>query len=138
MPYIKKDLRPPFDEAVEAVKNDEIGRAIGTVASNLEGKDIFAVDGCLNYFLTQILRKVDDLERCENVMVLTLINAFLLNPRYFLLERLLGLISAMQIEFKRRGWRSEALNVLERVYFYIERRYIDYEDEVILKNGDLE
>jgi len=137
MPYIKKELRPIFDEAVELVKVNEIGRAVTMIMLNLEDKDAFTVDGCLNYFFTQTLRKVDHLDRCEHTIILTLINQFLLKPRYLLLERILGLITAMQIEFERRNWRSEALCILERVYNFAKKRYVDYEDEAIKRNGDL-
>lgn len=131
-------MRPPFDEAVEAVKNDELGRALTMVMLNLNGKDAFTVDGCLNYFFTQTLRKVDHLDRCETTIILTLINQFLREPRYLFLERALGLINAMQIEFKRRNWRSEGLYILERVYNFVKRRYTKYEDKKIDENGDLE
>jgi len=138
MPYIKRELRPIFDEAVELVKANEIGKALTIVMNNLEGKDVFAVDGCLNYFFTQTLKKVDHLDRCETVIIVILIHQFLDKPRYLLLERALGLITAMRIEFKRRGWRSEGLYILERIYNLVKGYYVDYEDKKIKDNGDLE
>jgi len=137
MPYIKKELRPPFDKAVELVKHNEVGKALTIVMNDLVDKDMFTTDGCLNYFFTQTLRKVDSLCVCEHVIIVTLINKFLREPRYLLLERLLGLLNSMHVEFERREWRSEALYVLERIYRFVKRRYIEYEDKKIKENGDI-
>lgn len=143
MPYIKKKMRPPFDKAVEFAKAGDVVNAHLEILEAIKDydfvKDYLIVDGCLNYVFTQLLRKVELLHIAHWIMFGTLKTLFWDKPRYGLLERAIGLLRAMKVEFIRRDWREDALPVIDVLLHFTETRvYEPYEDKAKLKNGDLE
>jgi len=71
MPYIKAEDRPEWDEVVKQV------------VEKLEAKDETAKEGCLNYFMTKILKSA-------------------YKPKYFNYNRIMGLLECIKFEFYRR------------------------------------
>ena len=145
MPYIKKNLRPPFDKAVELAKAGNIDGAFSQILEAIEDydfvKDYLVVDGCLNYVFTQLLRKLDALEMhvAHWIIFGVLKTLFWGKPRYGLLERVMGLLYAMRREFKRREWNENALPIIDVLLnFTVTRIYEPHEDRKIAENGDLE
>jgi len=148
MPYIKKSLRGSFDNAV-VLAIAETGR-ISTAQSStvkliiqlMKNIEIENFDGCLNYVFSQMLRKVTNLWWTGDIILGVIDEIFLKEPRYWKLERALGLIDAMEAEFKRRRWRPldlvEILLTLMRIREVILHNIDIYEDKKIAENGDLE
>jgi len=140
MPYIKKDLRPPFDSAIIVIQQERIGEAVDRILNAVKNLADSDVDGCLNYVFTQALRKVDDLVTVGIVMDLVLSGLFWSSPKYFRFERVRGLLGCMIDEYTRRGWRRQkkAIKVIRRVMAMGIRYTATYEDLKIEQNGDLE
>lgn len=143
MPYIKKELRPPFNKAVELARSGDLAGAHSQILDAIKDydfvKDYLIVDGCLNYVFTQLLRKMELLHIAHWIIFGTLKTLFWDKPRYGLLERAIGLLRAMKVEFERRGWREDAIPVIDVLSHFTETRvYEPYEDEAKLRNGDLE
>ena len=145
MPYIKQEMRPPFDKAVELAKAGNIDGAFSQILEAIEGysivSDYLVVDGCLNYVFTQLLRKLDTLEMhvAHWIIFGVLKTLFWDKPRYGLLERLIGLLYAMRVEFERREWNENALSIIDVLLnFTVTRIYEPYEDRKMVENGDLE
>lgn len=145
MPYIKKEMRPPFDKAVELAKVGDVDGTFSQIMEAIENydfvKDYLIVDGCLNYVFTQLLRKLNVSEMCVAHWIIfgILKTVFWDRPKYGLLERAMGLLNAMNVEFTRRGWREDALPVIGALLHFTETRvYEPYEDKKIAENGDLE
>lgn len=139
MPYIKKKDRPKFDAVIKSVlsgltfnANDILLDAIGKEADS-------SVDGCLNYTFTQLLRKAPlfkAMTLIRNIIKLV----YLSPPKYYRLNRLVGLLVCMIDEFKRRGWDKEGnkIQILKNILIDVKRLRDDYEDGKIKQNGDLE
>lgn len=136
MPYIKMELRHPFDMAVSfALTGNALG-AKEAILLAIKDKDDMAIDGCLNYAFTQLLRKIN-LGIARDIIRLVSFVVFLNPPRYAYLERAVGLLDCMIDEFKRRGWEKEAIPILEELLKQVKEIRDRYEGGKILKNGDL-
>lgn len=136
-------MRPPFDKAVELAKSYDVEGAYSQIMEAIKDydflfKDYLIVDGCLNYVFTQLLRKTETYV-AHWVIFGVLKTLFWNKPRYGLLERAIGLLTAMKNEFGRRRLREDALPIIDvLLHFTITRVYEPYEDNKIAENGDLE
>lgn len=140
MPYIKKELRPIFDFAIQLAKEDErtnlIVKVIKFGVRDMPPEDM---DGCLNYVFTQLLRK-QHFFYASAVIEITLNDLFWQKPKYFRFERVKGLLGCMIDEYQRRAWyhQREVVKALKKI---LERNGFllsNYEEEKIKQNGDLE
>lgn len=140
MPYIKQELRPVFDVAVErAIKRDCLS-AVGHILHSVEYMQPKVMDGCLNYTFTQMLRKANFISDVIPIIEMALQYIFWSEPKYIKFERCKGLLGSMVKEYKRRNW-NRANCVVEVLRLLIERNdelQAEYEDECIERNGDLD
>lgn len=138
MPYIKQELRPPFDQMVELAKDDKnIFMCRNNIVFEVEGLQLKYQDGCLNYVFSQLFRKVD-LEVAELISSLTICELFTNEPSYYNLSRAIALLTNMIDEFNRRGWMTGPINLkLQKMLKEVKAIRDPYEDEKIEQNGDL-
>jgi len=142
MPYIKRELRPQFDEVIKGLRKSESGtRAVGLMMIALKSRKDTEIDGCLNYVFTQILRHNHYIFEWEGLFIRSVINRVYLNPpKYYKLNAVDGLISRIRKELVRRDWLTpQASGFLSELEHLIDvTYYIPYEDKKIKENGDLE
>jgi hypothetical protein len=150
VPYIKKNLRPVLDSAVILAQQGKWADAKTRILLGIRDEADSSKDGCLNYAFTQLFRKMN-VEEAETVIHMVIYDVYLVPPKYFKLERLLGLLESMAIEFERRKWHREGcrdgeirtsneniLAIIKRLKRYVvETHYITYEEKKIKENGDL-
>jgi len=140
MPYIKKDLRPQFDKAVEMAINKQDSHAILQILSSVKDMPPEVLDGCLNYVFTQMLRKTKLLLEITPIIEMVICQIFWSNPKYIRFERCKGLLGSMMAEYKRRNWKraNSVVIVLNRLIKRNDKLQAKYEDQKILENSDLD
>ena len=136
MPYISKLLREKYAKYLKTLIEGHI--VVHELCNSLLKEPINEQDGILNYLLTEGLRH----NASTNIMDEIIFVFYASEPRsYFKFERALGLLSAIQKEFKRRGW---TLTDTQKFFVEHEADYL-YDSEISLyeklkidTNGDLE
>ena len=109
MPYIKPELRPPFDCAVRMVQREQLAIATEGILLAIKSMPDSSVDGCLNYTFTQLFRKTSKLYNASAVTQMVIYEVFLRHVSYQKVERITGLLGLMLIEFRRRRWKPKAM-----------------------------
>lgn len=141
MPYIKQELRPPFDVIVELAKdNANALKCVSFIMLQVEDKPLKAQDGCLNYVFSQLFRKID-VDIAEIITSITICRLFTNEQSYYSLSRAIALLTNMIDEFSRRGWFDETRKieiVLNNMLREVKEIRDPYEDTKIEQNGDLD
>ena len=137
MPYIRKELRLPFDMVIEEIKQGSWS-SIDIVIEKLEKTSPQEVGGQLNYLLTQLFRKLkfDTALVCTKIVLHKL---FWIEPRYYKFEQVYGTLNAIIDEWNRRKWDGYWI-VVDKLKTLLEINrlfYGKYEDEKIKENGDV-
>ena len=136
MPYIERELRDEFDKYLKSLIEGHIN--VSKLCMDILKLPLEKQDGLINYLLTEGLRH----NASTNIMDEIIFVFYASEPRsYYKFERALGLLSAIQKEFKRREW---TLTDTQRFFVEHEADYL-YDSEVSLyeklkidTNGDLE
>lgn len=136
-PYIEKKYRPIFDQAVNYAIDGWITVSVDTIIFGVKSHgDKF--DGCLNYVFTQLFRKTES-PLAFTVIEQTIIKMFLEEPSYHKIERIIGLLNCMLIEFETRNWMTEEISIrLDALIKYMKTEYKIYERKKCEEEGDLE
>lgn len=161
MPYIKPDRRPFYDELASSFAL-QLQDPLEENYSLVEKIFVYHMthiatefqDGDLNYFFTKLLKvlNIDTMYLFESkkirkdlveFMVKTLLKIYTYpKEQYFNYNRMLGMVLACELEFRRR-FKQEGINVILTWSIFIEvieRLYetvSEYEDKKILENGDV-
>ena len=158
MPYIKQEKRPQFDalantiilQMTQGIVTDELKNFIAKKFKSLPIKE---VDGCLNYLVTVLLKRLDFHKlppkgQIDETVVayageLTLTILELLNkiyePKYFNYNRAMGMLTCCSKEFERRYGRTFCNTFLERLATVFYNRTVGpYEEKKIEENGDVQ
>jgi hypothetical protein len=136
VPYIERELRDEFDKYLKSLIEGHIN--VSKLCMDILKLPLEKQDGLINYLLTEGLRH----NASTNIMDEIIFVFYASEPRsYYKFERALGLLSAIQKEFKRREW---TLTDTQRFFVEHEADYL-YDSEVSLyeklkidTNGDLE
>jgi len=139
MPYIKKEMRPPFDEVIDAIKQKNMDQYVMVALDlALEGKALTAIDGCINYLFSKLLKDEPN-PYVHKKFIKDAIKKVYLSPiKYYKLNRLFGLFECMIMEFDRRGWGSDdTIDMFKDLQRYYRHKYITYEKQKIEENGDI-
>ena len=137
MPYIKKQLRPPFITAVSFAIVGSFEECMNIILKEIKNKNESEVDGCLNYVFTLLLKRLDIID-AKIIIQFIIRDVFLSPPRYVYLERAIGLLHCMIDEFERRAWRRDAIPALKIILNAVKEVRDDYENQKIEENGDVE
>ena len=136
MPYVDQETRKKYSKYVKDLIDGSIdlGRFCGSVIKEKIEKQ----DGIMDYVITQGLRNNCRLNFIDEILQLF----YCSEPRsWFRFQRLLGLLTAIPLEFDRRNW---TLSDEQRTVLKLEPTYLydviisSYEDIKITLNGDLE
>lgn len=151
MPYIKKELRPIFDFAVVLAskqdysyktKEQNVARDLAVECIEFGVKDMppEVMDGCLNYALTQIFRKIRNTRYAKIIVRRVISDLFWKEPKYFRYERVDGLLGCMINEYERRAWirQRKVVKALKELKYLNTTTMQYYENKKIDENGDLE
>lgn len=139
MPYIREELRPVFDSAVQLAFLGKWAESADRIIFGIKDLSIYDSDACLNYTFSRLLRDMPDLKEAEIVMQRVIFAIFIKeHERYIKYERVMGLLGAIAFEFSEREWRPEAKVVLGKLLTWvISEHYIPYEKRKRIENGDL-
>ncbi len=159
MPYILKELRPPYDSLI-----DEIVNVIGKIddyqlaiwANRFKDEIVphkpELQDGEFNYFLTKLFIKLKWMEGMTyytymetapkvKKMIMECLTIYSALPSYYNYNRAIGMLNCCQLEFKRRYGNSKAALPIMFLQMIIKKYYDDeiaiYEDTKITLNGDV-
>lgn len=153
MPYIKKEMRPPFDAFVDTVAAEIlVGKEVSettvkVITDNLLSRPLDEIDGCLNYFITKLFKRFNLHVQPSNALyigepvikrVLRAIIDKVYAPKYFNYNRACGMLFCCGSEFKRRYGENYAHRLLIKLAEeYYAQPVGPYEDRKIAENGDV-
>ena len=141
MPYIKQEDREKYKIIIEKARHLDIGVARALLLDNLSKLHPTEVDGHLNFVFTKLLK---DSKNNFHIYFGRFIDLILQDvyadpPKYYKLQRAIGLLTCMIIEFSRRKWSVQSKKFLKDLRRkFTENILIPYEDIKIEQNGDIE
>jgi len=140
MPYIKKEDRPRYDNIITRGERQGLVIARELLFHDLRDSHPTQVDGYLNYYLTKLLKdlKEDPGFFFKQFIREVLQEVYCTPPKYYKLERGIGLLTCMIIEFSRRKWSKVSKKLLKDIRReFTETLFIPYEMAKRSINGDI-
>ena len=146
MPYIKQELRPPFDELILRYKSNFnwVFNTITDIIAEVDKQELTKQDGCMNYVLSKAFLLIQDVETVEILASLTIVTKYLRDDviSYFNIERARGLMESMSTEFMDRGWYErenghDVFQAHQRMIGQLKGVQKNYEADKQRENGDI-